>query len=100
MQHPDVSGVANEVETLSVEFDALLHSRNKAPKRLPVLGGRGADAGDRVGEGLRAEFPRHAERNREIEMTDPQAVDTRKRGDGVGMLDALRRLDLAKQRGS
>ena len=100
MQHPDVSGVANEVETLTVEFDALLYGRNETPKRLPVLGRRGADAGDRVGKGLRAEFAGNTERNREIEMPDPQAIDAWERGDGVCVFDAFRRLDLAKQRAS
>ena len=98
VQHPDIARIADEVETLAVEFDALLDGRHEAPKRLAVLVGRGADAGDRVGEGLRAEVARYAERNREIEMADPQAVDSRQSRDGVGILDALRRLDLAEER--
>src|SRR5208337_5620596 len=100
VQNPDVSRVTNEVKTLTIEFDTLLHSRSQAPKRLPVPGGGGADAGDRVGEGLRTEFSGNTERNREIEMPDPQAVDAWERGDGVGVFDAFRCLDLAKQRAS
>ena len=98
VQHPDIAGVADEVEPLTEKIDPLLHCRDQAPKRLSMLASGIANASDRVSERLRAELSRHAERNRKVEMAHPQTVDSRKRGDGVGVLNALRGLDLAEER--
>ncbi len=98
MQHPDVAGVADEVEALTIEVDPLLHRRDQATKRFSMLAGGVADARDRVGERLRAELAWHAERNRKVEMTHPQTIDSRQRGDGVGVVDTLGGLDLAEER--
>ena len=46
------------------------------------------------------ELAGNAERHRKIEMADPQAVDAIDRGDGIGILGAFRRFDLAEQRGA
>ena len=83
-----------------VDLDALLDRRHEAPERLAVLAGRLGDAGDRVGEDLVAELAGNAERHRQIEMADPKAIDAVDRRHRVGVLDALRRLDLAEQRGA
>ena len=63
-----------------------------------MLAGGVADARNRVGEHLRAELSRHAERNRKVEMAHPQTIDPRQRGDGVGVVDTLGGLDLAEKR--
>ena len=63
-----------------------------------MLAGGVANSRDRVGECLRAELSWHAERNRKVEMAHPQTVDSRQRRDGVGVLNALRSLDLAEER--
>ena len=62
-----------------------------------MLGGSGSDARDGVGELFGAEFARHTERYRKVEMADPEAVDAGQRRDRVGVFHALRRLDLAEQ---
>ena len=46
---------------------------------------------------LIAELAGNAERHRQVEMPDPQAVDAVDRRHRVGVLHALRRLDLAEQ---
>ena len=70
----------------------------RRPRDFPCLRVAVANPGDRVGKCLRAELSWHAERNRKVEMTHPQTVDSRQRRDGVGVLNALRGLDLAEER--
>ena len=71
---------------------------NQAPERLlPLL--RGGDRlVDRLLEVLVVELAGNAERDREVEMADPQAVDAVDGGDRIGVLDAVGRLDLAEER--
>ena len=83
----------------AVELDAQLDGRHEAAERLAVPAGRrhrpSIAALNRM-----VELAGNSERDRKIEMADPQAVDAIDGSDGIGVLDALRRLDLANEGGA
>ena len=97
MQNPDVAGVADEVEALRVELDAQLDGGHEAAERLVVLL-RGRDRRlDRLLELRMVELAGDAERDRQVEMPDPEAVDAVDGRHRLGVLDAFGGLDLAEQ---
>ena len=69
------------------------------PKRLLVLAAGRDHRVDRLDEFRIVELAGDAERHRQVEMPDPQAIDAVDRRDGIGVLHALRGLDLAEQGG-
>src|SRR5918999_550631 len=75
VERPHVARVADEVEALPVQVDALIDRRHQAAGRLVVLPAGLDHRGDRVGEVLMVELARDAERGRQIKMPDPEAVD-------------------------
>ena len=63
MEHPDVAGIANEIETGAVELDAEIHRWDQSPQRfLMFLAGRNG-AVDRSPEIWMIELTGYAERN-------------------------------------
>ena len=100
MQDPDIAGIADEIEAALVELDALLDGRHQPAEPLAMLARRGDHLGDGLGEFGVVEFAGNAERDAEIEMADPQAVDARDGGDGVGILDPVGGLDLGEEGGA
>ncbi len=95
-----IAGIANEVEALPVEFDAGLHVRHQSPERLFVLVSGLHHPVDRLAKDLAVEVAGHAQRDREVEMADPQAIHARQRGQHLGVLHALRGFDLAEEGGA
>src|SRR5262249_47913579 len=89
VQDPHIARIADEIEAALVELDALLDGRHQPAQRLAVLAGGGHDFGDGLGEFRVLELAGNAERDAEIEMPDPQAVDARHGRYGVGVLDPL-----------
>src|SRR5471030_710846 len=98
LQHPDIAGIADEIEALAVVFDSRFHVRHEATERLLVLAGRGDDLVDRLGELRMVELTGHAKGSRQIEMTDPEAIDAIDGGNLGGVGHTLGGLDLAEQR--
>ena len=65
-----------------------------AAKRLAVLRARRGDALHRRLESRVIELRRDAHGDREVEMADPDAVDSLERGDRFDLVNCFRRLDL------
>src|SRR5436853_4461867 len=97
MKQPDIARIADEVKALLIDIDSEIDIRHQPAQRLVVLLGGGDGALDGALEFLVVELAGNAERYRQIEMTNPQAIDPLDRRHGICILDAFRRLALAEQ---
>ena len=100
VQNPDVAGIADEIEALTVEIDAQLDIRHEPAKRLIVLLRRRDRRLDRLLEFGMVELAGNAERDRQVEMADPQAIDAVDRRHLLGVLHAFGGFDLAEEGGA
>src|SRR5215468_8783751 len=96
LQDPDVARIADEVEAGAEQRRALGDRGAQPAERLVVGAAGGGDAGDRLLEGGILEITRPAERGGEVDMADPQPVDTRQRCDRLDILDPGPGLDLGE----
>src|SRR5271163_4031393 len=81
VQHPDIAGIANEVEPGLVEFDAEFDCGNQASQRLAMFLAGCDRAVDRALEVGMVELAGNAEGDGKIEMADPERVDAFDGGD-------------------
>jgi hypothetical protein len=94
LEHPDVTGIADEIEAFVEQCNALIHVGHKTPDSFAMLAGRRDGVRDGVGKNPVAEIAGDAERTGQVEMADPEAIDTIDGGDRFGIFNARRRFDL------